>query len=353
MGETSIEWTQRVRNGWTIPGFTHNEWIGCEKVSPGCKNCYASVDTYARVSKSRGLPLWGPNSTRHRTTRANRRKPYRWAKKARQASEILGFEVRPAVFAQSLSDTFEDRRDLDPWRRELFALIEATPELDWILVTKRPEKVLEMVPQLWRGHPAFAASVCAGKTVYDGSTWPSNVIVLTSVENQEEADRRIPHLLRIPGRRGLSIEPLLGPVDLADVKLGDGLGCNPLLVDDTFLGVRYQKLDWVIVGGESGTNARPMHPDWVRSIRDQCAAAGVPYFFKQWGEWVAILDRDNDDPDWRYDYSITERDQEHYRTINLAGGQGFHGERLHVMRKVGKKNAGRTLDGRTWDKVPK
>lgn len=110
----------------------------------------------------------------------------------------------------------------------------------------------------------------------------------------------------------------------------------------------WHDLHWVICGGESGPGARPMHPDWVRSLRDQCAAAGVPFFFKQWGEWEAFYDRDIDDPDWRdipeYGPGITR--------LNLAGGTGFHGERVVYFRKVGKKAAGRLLDGRIWDEAP-
>lgn len=305
MAETTIEWTKRIRYGWHIPGFTFNAWIGCEKVSQGCKNCYASVDTFARVSKSRGLPLWGPDSTRHKTSAANWKEPLRWAKKARKATEIVGFDVRPAVFAQSLSDTFEDRRDLDAWRRELFDLIGATPELDWILVTKRIDKVIEMVPASWL------------------KAWPINVIVLASVENQEEADRRIPHLLRIPGKRGLSVEPLLGPVDLAKAYEvnpdNGGTLAYPLEVNEG----GYHAIDWIIVGGESGPNARPMHPDWVRSIREQCVAASVPFFFKQWGSYMPAIK------------------EEFWHEYGFPGFMGTYG---------GK--SARVLDGRTWDGVP-
>ncbi|OYW47347.1 MAG: hypothetical protein B7Z36_04055 [Novosphingobium sp. 12-63-9] len=111
-----------------------------------------------------------------------------------------------------------------------------------------------------------------------------------------------------------------------------------------------RKLNWVIAGGESGPGARPMHPDWARSLRDQCAAAGVPFHFKQWGEWVSVYDRDRDDPEWNKVPKPGDWDRK--RWLNLAGGQGFHGDKLNMMRKVGKKAAGRLLDGVTHDGVP-
>lgn len=297
MVPSPIEWLWHWVMGWLVPGFTFNPWIGCEKVSAGCKNCYASVDTYARVSKSRGLPLWGPSSSRHKTSEAYWKGPLRLAKKARELSRIMGFEVRPRVFP-SLCDPFEDRIDLLGWRSELFKLIEATPELDWLLLTKRPENVLRMVPRHW----SFPYMSIAG--------WPSNVWLGTSVEDQAATDKRVLELLRVPAKvRFLSCEPLLGEVDLRFCE-------GPC---------RDHKPEWVIVGGESGSSARPMHPNWVRSIRDQCQAAGVPFFFKQWGEWAPS-------PEIGLPYHFEDGD--------------------HAFR-IGRKNAGRVLDGRTWEEQPK
>jgi protein gp37 len=232
------------------------------------------------------------------------------------------------VFINSLSDPFEDwqgpvyrledgnpvvvAQSLDDVRQRFFRVAGECTELDILLLTKRPENVYNMLPNSWRCN--WRPWVWLGATVED-------------VARKQRADelRKIPASVRF-----LSIEPLLE--DLGELDLTG--------------------IHWVIVGGESGKNARPMNPTWVHTIRDQCVAAGVPFFFKQWGEWVSVLDRDKDDPDWRYDYAITDRDREHYRILNLAGGQGFHGDRVHVMRKVGKKNAGRVLDGRTWEEVP-
>jgi protein gp37 len=191
-----------------------------------------------------------------------------------------------------------------------------------------------------------------------------NVWLGTSVEDQATADARIPRLLDTPAAiRFVSAEPLLGPVSLVDrdpIRLATGVDARPenrvyvSLLRGWGLGPhRRPGLDWVIVGGESGRHARPMHPDWARSLRDQCVDAGVPFFFKQWGEWVPVLDREIEDPDFRADYQHRYGDnQKTTRWLNLAGGCGFHGDRFHVMGRVGKSHAGRELDGQIWDQMP-
>jgi hypothetical protein len=148
-----------------------------------------------------------------------------------------------------------------------------------------------------------------------------------------------PLLLDTPAAvRWISAEPLLGPIDLRDYLAGEE---EPNMVGEC-VGWR-PPLDWVVVGGESGPDARPMHPDWARSIRDQCAAAEVPFFFKQWGEYRPVYDRDRDDPDWRRCHDIaTESPRGQW--LNLAGGQGFHGDRVVRVDRLGKKAAGRALD---------
>jgi protein gp37 len=170
------------------------------------------------------------------------------------------------VFCASMADVFDNHRSILPdWRANLWSLIAATPHLDWLLLTKRPQNIAKMLPPTWS----------------DG--WP-NVWLGTTVENQTEADRRIPHLLATPARvRFLSCEPLLGPVDLTRVK---NPVCGEVCALTGYLGTGMYgdygpKLAWVICGGESGPGARPMHPDWARSLRDQCQAAGVPFFMKQ------------------------------------------------------------------------
>lgn len=282
MGDTTkIAWTDHTFNGW----------IGCEKISPACKNCYAAVDTYARVSASRGLPLWGPGSSRHVTSDANWKKPLTWNRAAAKAGK------RSRVFAHSLSDVFEDRPELVAPRARLFRLIQDTPNLDWQLLTKRPENIR----RLSAGGP-FA------------ERFPLNVWLGTTVENQEFADARIPHLLAVEaGQHFVSCEPLLEPIDLVRfmswrIKTNGWNGPEHWVTLPA--AGESRGIDQVIVGGESGNGARPMHKEWAVSLRDQCKARGVTFHFKQWGE---------------------------------------HDEKLI---KIGKKKAGRLLDGRTWDEFP-
>lgn len=333
MAENSkIEWTDH----------TFNPWIGCTKASDGCKNCYAEALMDKRYSKVQ----WGVQGKRVRTSATNWKKPLAWNKaqwwqccecgargangkpfalweyKCPECGSARTEETRARVFCASLADVFEDKPDqpeMDEWRESLFDLIELTPNLDWLLLTKRPENVLKMVPREW--YPAYGWE----------DNLPSNVWIGTSVENQEQADKRIPELLKIPAAvRFLSMEPLLGAVDLAKAAYGEGLPRPPLGIMAGQLENPLFGIHWVIVGGESGANARPMHPDWVRSIRDQCVAAGVPFLFKQHGEWL------------------------HF-------SQGAKpGRRIHAWskypfdwsRRVGKHAAGRLLDGREWNEFP-
>lgn len=284
MAENSnIEWTDH----------TFNPWIGCQKVSPGCDHCYA--ETWDARGLQGQAKRWGPHADRTRTSAANWRKPLAWDKAAAAAGK------RARVFCASLADVFDNHSSIRlEWRDDLWKLIAATPNLDWLLLTKRPQNVARIVPGWMAPH-----------------SWPENVWLGTTAENQTEADRRIPHLLAVPARvRFLSCEPLLGPVSLS--SYGTGASIN-----------------WVICGGESGTGARPMHPDWARSLRDQCQAAGVAFFFKQWGE---------------FQHLGTEADG----MLSLRGLFTDRWVEIDDQRylRVGKKAAGRLLDGRTWDDVP-
>ena len=335
--DTAIEWADH----------TFNPWEGCQKTgSLACEHCYAETRN-ARFNGGVAVN-WGPHAPRRRTSASNWRKPLAWNKAARAFAEKHGRKQR--VFCASLADVFDNAVDPE-WRRDLFAIIDATPNLDWLLLTKRVGNVVKLLEQI-------------GRTALPVHVWLGATIV-----TQEEAERDIPKLLAAPAVvRFLSMEPLMGPVDLTDLSLRtnpgekpDGLaGLDALTgvhwdAEDTITGIYGSpdpRIDWVIVGGESGSGARPMHPDWARSIRDQCAAAEVPLLFKQWGEWESALDRDRDDPDWRADYTNDYVDRGKSRWLNLAGGSGFHGERFHVMRRVGKKAAGRLLDGVQHDGVP-
>lgn len=256
--DSSIEWTNH----------TFNPWWGCAKVSPACNNCYA--ETWA---KRVGLDLWGSTSPRRFFGDKHWREPLRWEREARRQA------TRKRVFCASMADVFEARADLDPARGRLWELIESTPSLDWLLLTKRPQNAAIMAP--W------------------GGRWPGNVWLGTTVESQEWT-ARIEPLLRVPARvHFLSCEPLLGPLDVRG-----------------WLGSTDGLVRWLIAGGESGPRARPLTAEWLRDLRDQCTDAGASFHFKQWGEW------------------------------------GPRAESASELVRLGKKAAGRHLDGRTWDEVP-
>ena len=233
-------------------------------------------------------------------------------------------------------------------------------------VARAAENIAENFPiregngyRLWDGHAGRSLDNKV-TSVLSNPQWPlPNVWLGTSIEDQATADDRIPHLLTTPAAvQFVSAEPLLGPVDLRIVQARGSSRVQNCVTGRSFSETSLERLpdgprlDWVIVGGESGPHARPMHPDWVRSLRDQCIAAGVPFFFKQWGEWELSLDRDRDDPDWRADYSNNYTDRGKSRWINIEGGRGFHGDRFCVMRRVGKRASGRLLDGREWSEMP-
>ena len=286
MAENSkIEWTDN----------TANFWWGCFKVSPGCQNCYA--DAWAsRWGKS----IWGPAKT---TSREYKKEVWAELPKWNERAQATG--KRERVFVMSMGDFFEDHPQVTEWRDRALALIQECHHLDFQVLTKRPENVVRMI------------ETSNSHSFSDADMWfyaHPHVWIGTSVENQEQADKRIPELLKIPAAvRFLSCEPLLGPVDLFYVD-----AC--------------EYIHWVIVGGESGHNARPMHPQWVRDIRDQCVAAGVPFLFKQWGEWASDCLCDTPEP---------------CRDIGRPS-PGLPG----VMFRCGKNKAGRLLDGRTWDEFP-
>lgn len=273
MGDSKIEWTDK----------TWNPVTGCTKVSQGCKHCYAE-----RIAGRMWATQYSrnPDGTPRRFTdvrcHADRLgQPFTWRKPAR-------------VFVNSMSDLFHEAVHHN-FIAQVFAVMAQTPEHTYQVLTKRPNVMYSLMTD-----PVFQAAVEAemqdraaehGWCVDELETWPlPNVWLGTSVESQDEAEKRIPFLWQLPAAvRFLSCEPLLGPLNL---------------------GFALAYVDWVIVGGESGPGARPMRSDWVRDIRDQCQSAGVAFFFKQWGE----------------------------HEIN---GQ-----------RIGKKAAGRVLDGRTWDEFP-
>ena len=292
--DTSIEWTVAIGpDGTRHKGMTFNPWWGCVKVSPACKHCYAE-----RLAARFNRGEWTPNGDRAAASEATWAEPLAWNRKAAK----LGLRLK--VFCASMADVFEDRADLDPLRERLWALIAATPHLDWLLLTKRPDVMARWA----QTHP-----------------WPVNAWAGTTVEDQHRADERIPALLRVPARvRFLSCEPLLGAVVLQGLAPGESMQTDLYREWLTVTGPSsypYREnggIHWVIAGGESGPGARPSHPDWFRSLRDQCATAGVPLHFKQWGEFAPV-------------------------------GDGFGTN----VRRVGKHAAGRLLDGIEHNDYPK
>ncbi|MEM6888739.1 MAG: phage Gp37/Gp68 family protein [Pseudomonadota bacterium] len=378
---------------------TVNFWWGCTKVSPGCANCYADS-----LSRRVGKDIWGKDKPRedHRVTATklamklneiakkgwfcecydeegkvffrgathnlqnNTSKEFVAAQKARwpdgKAPEsFAAIEMRPRVFSASMSDWLDPEVPIE-WLADMLDVIRQTPHLDWLLLTKRPE--------LWRERIMAAMAYIEGhentesgwRTVelsdpetrlgYWLNEWfdfpPSNVWIGTTVEDQKQADARIPELLKIPaGIRFLSCEPMVGPVLLPAASL-PAAPKNPADLDkcraiynrlkttefDPSLPSHLRlkpMLSWVICGGESGRGARPMHPNWARALRDQCLQSGVPFFFKQWGEYRPAKDGE------------TNGMENHvYVDDDLAG----------AMFRVGKRAAGRTLDGAEHSEFP-
>jgi len=295
---------------WCSHTFNH-VW-GCTKVSPGCNNCYAEN------MANRFSVKFGVDEPRRTFGDKHWNEPLKWNRRAAEQG------VRERVFCASMADVF-DKNSPEGVRERLWALIKSTPNLDWLIVTKRIGNAKNMLPADW------------------GDGYPNAWLMITVV-NQEEADRDIPKLLDTPAViRGLSMEPLLGKVNLHDflpfsVMHGVTIEGHAHRI---FGGV-----DWVIVGGESGPNARPIHPDWIKLLRDQCKEAGVPFFFKQWGEWYPnqIVAGGDLGGDMRKGL-VTQI------CFNRENDGHFCKGDMH-MRKVGKKEAGRLLDGKTYDEYP-
>jgi protein gp37 len=285
---TGISWTH----------LTFNPWIGCQKVSPACAGCYAEI-----VAKNRLNVAWGPGAERRRT------KPATWAKVRRWQRVAAASGVTLRVFCASLADWADNAVD-DAWRADLAAEITATPNLQWLMLTKRIGIARRALERMFP----------------DGV--PANVALGVTIANQEEADRDMPKALSVKAGLGirrlfLSCEPLLGPLDLTKWLAVPGA------------------IDLVIAGGESGTEARPMHPDWPWIVQGDCEDAGVPFHFKQWGEWKP----------W------APSDRGRVRHVSLRDGASgdepgrIDGERnlradTRPVSRAGTVTAGRTLRGK-------
>lgn len=294
--KSKIEWTDA----------TWSPITGCTLVSDGCNNCYAAHLAATRLKH---------HPSRKGLARLNAAGIAKFTGDVRFNEEWLDQPLRwkkpRMIFVCAHGDLFHENVP-DEWIDRVFAVMVAGKHHTFQVLTKRPGR---------------AANYLA-RSLRDGLSWPlPNVWLGTSVEDMETAQERIPYLAVIPAQvRFVSAEPLLGSIDPF-----------PLLY----------LMDWVIVGGESGRNARPMHPDWARSLRDQCSAAGVAFHFKQWGEW-------KDGSDFSDDADVIAIDGRHWPIGQSDAVRRADpvSERLTAIRRVGKKNAGRHLDTRTWDEFP-
>jgi protein gp37 len=350
---TKIDWTDS----------TWNPLHGCSRVSEGCRNCYAErmahrfqhLDSYCYTTHTvDGHPAW--------TGKVNFDKkhlldPLKWRPVKQGAGNRDQGSVRPRrVFVNSMSDLFHENVERN-WAVQIFAIMAVAHWHDFLVLTKRPQKMFDLIfsdgfreevmieaQRIIKLHSASLPSLPDGAEWVDDAIefempWPlPNVWIGVSVENQAAADERIPLLLQTPAAvRFVSCEPLLGPMDLAQIDTSAfdcGSGTKNALTGDLRLPgfgsvssttIHGKRLNWVICGGESGPGARPMHLDWVRGMRDQCQEAGVPFFFKSWGEWAPI-------------------------DFDLSIGGSISGD--GAMGRVGKKAAGCLLDGREWKQFP-
>ncbi len=295
MLNSPIEWTD---HSW-------NPWVGCTRLSEGCRYCYME-----RWAKRAGRDPW----TVQRTSKAT------WDQAKR-------FKPGDKVFVCSLSDFFHHAVP-DEWREDAVNVMDSRRDVVWILLTKRHEEM-------------FAWS----ENLEPWLEFRPNIWGMVTVENQEMADLRTPYILQSHfAVKGISIEPMLSLVDIRRyLMLTDDNGGRAHFEEygwgfDEWSGGAFGRgdscydpqpgLDWVICGGESGSKARPMHPDWVRSVRDQCQSAGVPFHFKQWGEWIHA---------GMVEYETQFRQQ----ILNST-----------IMCRVGKKKSGRMLDGKIHDEFP-
>ncbi len=321
---TKIEWT---RGDDGSLGETWNPVTGCSHVSAGCTNCYAERIT-ARFRKDH-KPWTAANAKHNVVLHPDRLEiPLHW-KKPRK------------IFVNSMSDLAHEEVP-DEFIALVFQVMQSARKHTFQILTKRPDRMMSFFGRVkrWEGWYTLDGEEIKGyrgnaAIIGDDDNWPpQNVWLGVSVEDQKTADERIPLLLQTPAAvRFVSYEPALGAVDFGIYLSRDNMFPMPGFKDPL------PGLNWIIAGGESGPGARPSHPDWFRSVRDQCQAAGVPFFFKQWGEWLPSLDVPSGHADT---YS-------HKRQGSRNPCQSLGDE---LMVKVGKKAAGRLLDGRTWDQFP-
>jgi protein gp37 len=317
MQNSKIEWTDH----------TLNFWWGCTKVSEACRNCYAETQAKIFASRVFGRAVtWGPGQERAERLTAARKEALthqRRAAKQHAAAKTEGGKTQTRVFVNSMSDWLDDAVPVH-WLAFLLETIALCPALTFQLLTKRPQLFRRRMEEVIFESAAHAAEDWPHGGADVASFWlanspPKNVWIGTTVEDQHAADTRIPQLLEIPACvRYLSCEPLLGPVNLGDYR-------------HTSQGEwKMDGFHWVIAGGESGGQARASHPDWFYSLRDQCTAANVPFFFKQWGEWI---------PSGK-------------EATHLPESKGYKPDRFRdglIVLRAGTAAAGRQLEGREWN----
>lgn len=346
---TGIEWTDA----------TWNPVVGCSLVSPGCTHCYAMGQAARIVRCSEGL---NRASTYDGTVETVKGRAV-WTGKVALASDAtltqpLRWKRPRRIFVNSMGDLFHEDVP-DEWIDRVFAVMALSPQHTYQILTKRSARmrayftdprvmgriarvlldaVIEgSVPVRDMAKPSWPV-ISIGADIDEPDdialrAWPlPNLWLGVSAEDQRRADERIPDLLATPAAiRFVSAEPLLGPIDfMKSWEVKNGL-----------LRLAFPALDWIIVGGESGKGARPMHPDWARAIRDQCAAAGTTFFFKQWGEWLSALG-------WYPDHPVSLE----LKAWHGAGWREVEGSDDNYMARIGKARAGRLLDGVTHDAMP-
>lgn len=380
---SKIEWTNH----------TWNPVVGCSIESSGCKNCYA-MNMAGRLEAINATTGKTPQYVG--TTKKVKGKSV-WTGKIGIAPDSVWMKPlarkKPTMyFVNSEGDLFHPNVPADAIDRA-FAVMALSPQHTFQILTKHPERMRDHVAKyetdVWADLAAIDMLWSALENLdltdrrrselewlldqqenfktglaFKPFLWP-HVHLGVSVEDNSQR-HRVATLLDVNSFvRFVSYEPAIGPLDLTAIpcpRSKDDNARHPekALIDalsglrskNTVRGRRHHSfkgLDWVICGGESGPGARPMHPDWARFMRDTCAAAGVPFFFKQWGAWAKYIDRDIEDPDWRQNYNESTT----FQIINLAGGRGFHGERVHQMQRIGKSAAGRFLDGKIHDEFPR
>lgn len=340
---SAIEWTD----------YTWNPVTGCTKVSQGCKNCYAER-LWPKIAgaEAKRLGQW-PNGLRAFTT--VRTHPDR-------LDQPLRMRAPRRIFVNSMSDLFHEDVP-DAFIDKVFAVMARARQHTFQVLTKRPERAVKWFKRLdaqscYRTdrtiyfHEALKSAIGyhhPKRVTLNSLRWPlPNVWLGVSIEDQATADERTPLLLQTPAAaRWISAEPLLGPINLSSFDVGDAI-YYPLSGTIAVEGRGHAsgpRLDWIVTGGESGPKARPSHPDWFRSLRDQCAAAGVPFLFKQWGEWTSPYHAgiDPELADGKPYVHVTPMCRIDHTNDSAPNYQ---------LSRVGKKAAGRTLDGRIHDEYP-